>query len=196
MKRRSLTYLIALTPVALFVLLLFRQVLLSQIPVTEKRIPARIAADEIPIPRRPGSQSIRIVGPPLKSLKFEIDFKKDPMPLDWSMLEQIDKRADIRVDASIDDAGLLTITRVRDRGHPQAGRYLRSVLSTWQFRPYKMGKIRFYFNVPTHLERMKVQIDVSQMERNAAFLTDRIVVRDGVLCYVQGLQRNNIVVLK
>jgi len=196
MKQRKITYAMLLVPLVLVVLLVYRQVVLSQIPVAEKRIPVRIAPDEIPVPRRPGTQSIRIVGPPLKKVKFELDFKRNPLPLDWRFLEQIDKRADIMVDGVIDEMGILTIKRVRDGGHPRAGTYVRKVVSSWRFLPYKMGLIRYYFNVPTRMENMKVQVDVSGLERNPANYTYRMFLRDGVLCHVQGLGRNNIMIIR
>jgi|GEM_PF-1210987 len=196
MERRTLTYAMLLVPLVLVVLLVYRQVVLSQIPIAEKRIPVRIAPDEIPIPKRPGTQSIRIVGPPLKKIKFELDFKRNPLALDWHFLEQTDKRADIMVDGVIDEVGILTIKRVRDGGHPKAGSYVRQVVSSWRFLPYKMGSIRYYFNVPTRMENMKVQVDVSRLIRNPSHLSNRVFLKDGVLCHVEGLARDNIMIIR
>ncbi len=176
----------------LALLFAYREVLLSQIPDLQTTIPVRVTRDEIPVPRRPGTQSIRIVGPPLKLLRFEIDFTRNPQPIEWAFLERIDKRADVMVEGFVDGSGNFSVAKVRDRGHPKAGNYLRRVLSSWHFSPYRKGTVRYYFNVPTRLENMKVQIDVSGMEKNFKFIGPTNQLKDGILCYVDGLNTRSI----
>ncbi len=183
--------------IALVVVLgVYRQVLLSQIPDAKKIIPVRMSRDDVPIPRRPGTKGIRIVGPPRQVLRFQIDFTKNPEPLDWQFLERTDRRADVIVEGAIDAGGHFSIAKLHDNGHPQAGHYIRQVLSTWKFKQYKKGTIRYYFNVPTRQENMKIQIDARGLQRNLKFVGDADVVQTGVLCYAFGILSKNIMVVK
>lgn len=175
-------------------LLIYRQSLLSQIPEAEKTIPVKVSRDKIPLPRRPGTRSIKIVGPPLKVLKFQIDFTNNPLPLDWAFLERTDKRADVTVEGRIDVNGNFAIESLRDRGHPQAGHYIRKVLSSWKFKQYRYGKIKYYFNVPTRKENMKVQIDMRDLQKNFKFIGPGDYLKTGILCYAKGLSRKNIMI--
>ncbi len=179
--------------VALF--LIYRQIQIESIPAAQKSIPHKISREEIPIPRRPGSKSIRLVGPPLKILKFQLDFTFSPMPLDWKFLERTDKRADVMIEGRIDVDGNFAIQKVRDRGHPKAGQYIRKVLGTWKFTQYMHGTIRYYFNIPTRMEHMKVQIDLRGMERNTKFATSRDKVTVGLIYYIEGIDIDNIMLI-
>lgn len=176
-------------------LIVARKILMSQIPVVERTIPQPMTKEKIPAPKRPGTQSIRIVGPPLKVLKFQIDFKRHPRPLDWNYLEQIDKRADVSVTATIDANGKLFIDRVIDKGHPKAGQYIKEILTSWSYLQYKTGDIKFYFNVPTRDERRKLQIDLRGLQPNRRFVGYKDLVKDGMVYYVEGIGRNNITLL-
>lgn len=176
-------------------MLAYRHVLLSQIPKTEKIIPVRVDREEIPVPKRPGTRSIRIVGPPLKVLKFEIDFNRNPLPIDWELLERMDRRADVMLEGAIGENGSFVITKLRDRGHPKAGQYIQTVLRSWRFTPYRTGTIRYYFNVPTRLESMKVQIDLRRMQKNFRYIGPYHHLQDGILCFVKGLDSNSIKIL-
>jgi len=172
----------------------YRESLLSQIPATEKIMPLSVNMEKIPIPRRPGTQSIRIVGPPQTLLKFQIDFSKNPTILDWAYLERVDKRADVMVEGVIEVNGDFRISVVRDRGHPQARSYIESVLKTWRFKPYKVGKIRYYFNVPSRSENMKVQINTIGLNRNFKYVGPNHHIKTGVLCYADGINGDNILI--
>lgn len=195
MLKAFLKYLIYTTVILGASLIIARKILMSQIPVVERTIPQPVTKEEIPVPKRPGTQSIRIVGPPLKVLKFQIDFKRHPRPLDWDHLERIDKRADISVAATIDANGNLFIDRVIDKGHPKAGQYIKEILSSWSYLQYKTGSIRFYINVPTRDERRKLQIDLRGLEQNRRFVGYKDLVKDGMVYYVEGIGRNNITLL-
>ncbi|MCG8608612.1 hypothetical protein MJD09_26950 [bacterium] len=177
------------------VIMIYRQIRIESIPAAQKSIPHKINLEEIPVPRRPGTQSIRIVGPPQKVLKFELDFTFSPSPLDWKFLERTDKRADIMVEGRIDADGNFGIQRVRDRGHPKAGQYIKNVMSTWKFTRYMEGTIRYYFNVPTRMEHMKVQIDMRGVVRNPKFVERRDKVEIGLIYYIEGIDSNNIMII-
>ncbi|RMF62241.1 MAG: hypothetical protein D6743_12345 [Calditrichaeota bacterium] len=181
--------------VTFLVLLAVREVLLLRMPSVEKVIPHRAAVEEIPVPRRPGTRSIRIVGPPLKVVRFQLDFKRNPQPIDWHLLERMDKKADVMVEGTIDINGGFSINRVQDKGHPRAGRYISSILRTWQFTPYKSGKVKYYFNVPSRVEQMKLQIDLRQLTKNLKFLRRNEVLEDGMLFYIEGLNARSVMLI-
>jgi hypothetical protein len=173
----------------------YRSLSIAQIPEAENIFPVAVSKDEVPVPRRPGTKSIRIVGPPLKILKFQVDFKRNPLPLDWRFLERIDKRADVMIDGEIDENGNFTIERMLDRGHPKAGQYIQKIMTSWKFVQYKSGKIKYYFNVPTKAERMKVQIDITDLSRNLKFVGRTDFLKDGLLYYIEGLKARNVTVI-
>lgn len=177
-------------------LLGYRQVQIMKIPQAHIIIPNPLRDEVPPLPKRPGTQSIRIVGPPLKVLKFQLDFKRNPLPLDWRYLEQTDKKADVTVSGFIDHDGNFIIKRVIDKGHPRAGRYIERTLNTWKFVQYKTGPIKFYFNVPTKIEHMKVQIDVRGLQPNLEFATAGDQVKDGLLYHIEGLTKNNVMIIQ
>ncbi len=176
-------------------LLFYRELQLTAIPAAETRIPFRLENEEIPVLKRPGTRTIRIVGPPLKKLVFQLDFRQNPKPLDWELLERIDRRADVVVEGVVDPEGNLVLNRVNDRGHPQAGRYIRETLSTWKFMQYKTGRIRYYFNVPTNIEHMKVQIDLRGLEKNKKYVGPYDEVQDGLIYYFEGIDQNNVMMI-
>ncbi|NIR51887.1 hypothetical protein GWO43_25265 [candidate division KSB1 bacterium] len=176
-------------------LLLYRQVRIENMPAAQTRIPFRVEQEEIPTPKRPGTQSIRIVGPPIKVVKFQLDFRRRPKPLDWNFLERIDRRADVSIEGFIDVDGNFLILRVNDRGHPRAGTYIRDVLETWKFLQYKTGIIKYYFNVPTSMENMKVQIDLRGLQKNARFVGPYEEVQDGLIYYLDGLNQKNVMLI-
>lgn len=195
MMRKIVKYTFRALVVLLLTVFFVRKILLAQIPETEKMIPVRVTDEKIPIPRRPGTQSVRIVGPPQKVLKFQVDFKRNPQPLDWEYLQRIDKRADVMLEGRIDYFGNFHILRVVDRGHPKAGRYVYQVLSSWKFVPYKMGLVRYYFNVPTRMENMKVQIDARRLKKNFKYIGPGDLLKDGLMYYIDGLHPKNIMIV-
>ena len=173
-------------------LLVYRAIIMSQIPAVQKKLPFRVIREEMPQPKRPGTRSVRIVGPPLKIIKFQIDFKRHPTPLDWSFLERIDNKADVMVHGEIDANGNFVVNKVQDKGHPKAGRYIKKVLASWKFVHYKMGIIKYYFNVPSRIEQMKVQIDLRGLEKNLKYIGPKSYVKDGMLYYIEGIDKSNI----
>ncbi|MFQ5602803.1 MAG: hypothetical protein ACE5HS_06000 [bacterium] len=177
------------------VLLVYRQFQISQMPAAELSIPLQIDQQEIPVPKRPGTQSIRIVGPPIQVLKFQLDFKFYPKPLDWNFLERIDRRADVMILGVIDVEGNFTITAIRDKGHPKAGQYIKSVMESWRFVQYKQGIIKYYFNVPTKMEHMKVQIDLRGLKRNLKYVDRKDKLENGMIYHFEGIDRNNIMII-
>ncbi len=196
MLKKRFKYFIVLFFVGSLCIGMYRNSVLSGIPKIHKSIPVRILEEELPVPKRPGTQSIRITGPPLRPIKFQIDFNRNPKQLDWAYLEKIDKRADIMIEGEIGEKGSFRVLKIRDRGHPEAGKYISDILNTWSYMPYKKGTIKFYFNVPTRKENMKVQIDLRRLEKNFDFVGRNDYLTDAVLCYVQGLDNWSIMLIR
>ncbi|MFQ5708984.1 MAG: hypothetical protein ACE5HO_16115 [bacterium] len=180
----------------LLVLLIYRQILLSKIPNSEQSIPIPYRARDVLVLKRPGIRSIRIVRPIVNPLRFQVDLKRSPQPLEWAFLERTDKKADVAVAGKIDSEGNLVIKRMRDRGHPVAGQYIKKVLSSWKYVHYKMGAIQYYFNVPTIDEHTKIIIDVRGLRRNPRYTQPTDFIEDGQLFYVNGITRDNVSFLK
>lgn len=157
-------------------------------------IPYQMHDEEIPVLRRPGTKSVRIVGPPQVLLKFGLNFKRHPKALDWNHLQNIDTRAEVLVQGLIDLKGNFSIEQLQDRGHPKAGLYIKRILDSWSFSPYKHGPIRYYFNVPSRMERMKMQIDVSGLSNNPRYMAANYRLKNGLLYHVKGISRKNIMV--
>lgn len=195
MLKVAFKYLILFCGLSVLILVIYRNILVSRIPVEQKNIPFFASQEEIPLPRRPGTQSLKIVGPPLKILKFQLDFKQNPLALDWDYLESIDKSADVLVEGSIDASGNFFINRIKDRGHPEAGRYIKKILDSWKFVQYKVGPIQYYFNVPSRMENMKVQIDLRQLRKNPKHLSPGDLLKDGMVYYIEGLERDNVMIV-
>lgn len=192
---KAFKYLILFCGLSVLTLIIYRSILISQIPVEQKNIPFLASQEEIPVPRRPGTQSIKIIGPPLKILKFQLDFKQNPLALDWNYLETIDKSADVLIEGHVDANGNFFINRVKDRGHPEAGRYIKKVLDSWKFVQYKMGPIQYYFNVPSRMENMKVQIDLRKLKKNPRYVSPMDLLKDGMVYYIAGLERKNVMMV-
>jgi len=64
MLKSFLKYLSFIIVFILLSLLVYRTVLINEIPAAQKVIPFQVSDDEIPVLKRPGTKSIRIVGPP------------------------------------------------------------------------------------------------------------------------------------
>ena len=96
------------------------------------------------------------------------------------------------IEGRIDTRGNFRVTKLRDRGHPEAGQYLKRVLQTWSFVPYKQGVIKYYFNLPTRLENMKIQIDLRRLEKNFDYIGPNDVLKNGMLCFVEGISGKSI----
>lgn len=167
---------------------------MNGIPAAQKIIPFQMSEEEIPIPRRPGTKSIKIVAPPKIVLKFQLDFRRLPLPLDWNYLQRIDKKAEVFVQGTVDPRGNFIIDKIQDGGHPHAGLYIKQVLNSWKFVPFKTGVMSYYFNVPSRMERMKMQIDLTGLQKNPKHIRPNHLIKNGLLYYVEGISRRNILI--
>ena len=195
MLKSFLKYFSSIIVFTCLALLVYRTVQINEIPAAERTIPFQVSDDEIPVLKRPGTKSIRIVGPIQTILKFQLDFKNRPQQLDWNYLQRIDRKAEIFVQGTIDASGNFIIQKLNDRGHPKAGSYIRKILNSWKFSPYKTGAINYYFNVPTRMERMKMQIDLTELSKNPKYLGPNKLIKNGLLYYVEGIGRNNVMIM-
>jgi hypothetical protein len=148
--------------------------------------------DSLTIPPRPGTSGIILSGPILKDLKFEINTSAAGLrQVDWNRLIAIDRTAVVTVRAFIEANGQLRFSRkdrnITDSGHPDAGRYIEQVLSTWVYTTYKYGAIRFYFNVASTGKSLTIDASDMQMSNPSGN-----PVVDGRLHYVTGLSAGQV----
>ncbi len=195
MLRSFLKYFSSMLVFVCLALSVYRTILVNEIPAAQKIIPFQVNDDQIPVLKRPGTKSIRIVGPIQTVLKFQLDFRRRPQQLDWNYLQRIDKKAEIFVQGTVQPNGNFFIEKLQDRGHPKAGSYIRKVLNSWKFSPYKIGAINYYFNVPTRMERMKMQLDLTGLSKNPKYLGPNSLIKNGLLYYVEGISRNNVMIV-
>ena len=191
--KRSSNYIshIAL-PVLIAIILLFGMLYVFRYSGFEKDdvfIPPLAKSDNLKIPPRPGIQGIVITGPIIEDLIFDIDLSAAGLKaLNWDRLVGIDRTARVTIRATVNKRGKLLFRRrnndIKDSGHPDAGRYIEEVLSTWTFFPYKTGTIRFYFNVAS--KGKKLTIDTRNLEKNSD-IPGKIRVLDGRMFYITGL---------
>lgn len=186
-----LVILIAVLIFAVALMIVFRYCGLDSEKVSVK---AFARPDSLTIPPRPGIQGVVISGPILKDLVFDIDLSAAGLTaLDWNRLENIDRTAVVSIRAKVNTRGELMFDRmandIKDSGHPDAGRYIERVLSSWVYFPYKSGDISFYFNVASR--GSKLIIDAHELEQ-ADHIDDLIYVKNGLLYYIDGLSSRDV----
>ncbi len=145
-------------------------------------------SDTLEVPMRPGVQGIVISGPPLRDLTFEIDLSAAGIkPINWGQLEGMAPKSELIIRAQVLKNGNLLLTQkdVQDGGYPKAGEYLAATISTWKYKAYKNGWIRFKFT-PGATENLLI-IDANDLENNAE-IPAKIRVRNGIMHYVNGLK--------
>jgi hypothetical protein len=95
----------------------FQRAQLQKMPKDSVVIPALIS--EIEPPSRPGVDGIWIMGPPVKTLYFEINpFQAGSRTLDWNALPPNTR---VKINCYVDESGSLLINSYEIEGHPQAG---------------------------------------------------------------------------
>jgi len=129
-------------------------------------------------PTRPGVGDIIITGPERKPLLFTVDLSSNSNAINWQKLMGSDPTATVTVYGYIDEHGKFYIKELDDAGHTNAGRIINEAMTTWRYTFYKIGKIRFYFNLPS--KEAKLIIDLSDIERNPV-IAKFIPIQDGML---------------
>jgi hypothetical protein len=142
----------------------------------------------LPIPPRPGINGITLSGPDIPNRKFEINTGAAGLkPLDWNHLIFIDRLATVKVFANVGADGFLTLQKIQDAGHPDAGDEIRKIMATWSYTTYKKGPIRFYINVASTGNQLIV-------DKNNLVLSNPSgnPVIDGQLYYTTGLNAGKV----
>ena len=145
--------------------------------------------DSLIIPPRPGVQGIIITGPEIKDLVFAIDTRTAGIqPIIWQTLQAKGQTAEVTIRAKVLPNGNLNFSRengdIRDRGNPDAGKYLQEKMATWAYFPHKTGVILFYFNVGS--KGKKLIIDIDGVKKSPG-ISERVRVKNGALSYIEGL---------
>lgn len=169
------------------VLYAWRTLWLASMPQSERNLPMNNASQQIDIPERPGVKGIMISGPTIEPLLFAIDLSKSGLvELDWQYLMAIDPNADIKINGTIDSKGRFHFSQedVLMEGHTQAGLIIQKALQSWLFKPYKEGKIQFWFNLPSRGH--KLIIDVGEMERKKS-IADYIPIYHGQMYHIKNM---------
>ena len=154
-KRRHWYVIIPLLAVILLLMMLMRHIGAQYV-----YIPAINRQTEPPKLMRPGTTSIILSGPLVRNCVFEINPAAAGLrALDWVELTSLDRMADVIVTATVGTDGALSINQINDRGHPEAGQYIRERLSTWVYTTCKLGTIGFWFNAGA----LQITIDAAQL---------------------------------
>jgi hypothetical protein len=145
-----------------------------------------------PKPPRPGAQGVVITGPEIKRLYFEIDASiAGQRRLGWQSIFGRNKSADVTVRAVVKEDGSLSINKIRDikdLGYSEAGNEIYKVLRTWRYKPYKRGKILFWFNAAAL--QYKLTVDASNLEILPDYREYRVSNRQ--LFNIEGLGSNEV----
>lgn len=178
--------------ILIMMLLGYREYRLWRLPPDDIQLPLFEHHEQIQIPPRPGIHGIVISGPIIEDLIFSIDHTKAGVrSLDWNRLIAMDPNADILITGIVDDQGRLNFTRddVRMEGHTEAGIMIQNVLRTWVYKPYKTGKIQFWFNLPS--KGRKLIIDTSGLTKRSN-IPAHIIVSNGRIYNIDGIHINDI----
>jgi len=172
MKYISILILCILIIVAIYIILEY-----DNIPSDMVLIPS-YNPPEPPQPIRPGIGDITITGPERKPLLFTIDLSSNSNSINWQKLMSSDPTATVTVYGYIDNNGKFYIKELDDAGHTNVGKIINEAMATWRYTFYKIGKIRFYFNLPS--KEAKLIIDLSDIDRNPV-IAEFIPIQNGKL---------------
>jgi hypothetical protein len=169
------------------VVFIVRFIQLGSLPESFKRIRSA-QMESLPIPARPGTSGFTITGPRKKRMTFQVDPASSGRRLIWSDLLAQDPTADIRIEAEIEENGLLRITKHQFSGHNEIGQTIIDAMTTWRYFPYKQGRIRFWYNLAS-LSEVKLELDASRLNRNQS-IPAQVPVDDGLLYWIDGIPRD------
>jgi len=165
------------------------------LPFNDSHVPGLTITETIEIPQRPGIQGIIITGPIIEPLLFSINLGMAPKALDWEYLKTIDPFADIKIRARIIN-GKLEFNRkngdINDAGFPRAGSIIEKAISSWSYKPYKEGEIRFWFHLGA--EREKLIIDAGALMPIIEY--ENLPIVDGKLYHIDGIGRGEVKIEK
>ena len=191
-KRSPFIYIIASLVLFSLSMVVWRWYTIRRIPVESIRIPPIGIEERLDIPQRPGVRGILVSGPMIEPLFFSIDLSRSGVqPLDWRQLNRIDPHTDIKVSCRIDNQGRLHFGQndILMAGHTEAGMMIQQALRTWVYTPYKSGRIRFWFNLPS--KGIKLTIDTHALERREG-IASHVPVYDGRLHMVEDVYSSDV----
>ena len=163
-----------------------------RMPYDEVEIPPIGIREHLDIPPRPGIQGILISGPTIEPLIFSIDLSKAGVrTLEWQRLQTIDPHTDVKVSGHIDTQGRLFIADrdVLMGGHTEAGMLIRQAMRTWMFTPFKGGRIRFWFNLPSKGKKLIIDTDGLMRARNIPI---HVPIFEGRIHLIEGISPSDI----
>jgi hypothetical protein len=170
----------------------WRTITLWRLPYDEIEIAPLGIREHLDIPPRPGIQGVLISGPTIEPLIFSIDLSKAGVrSLAWQRLETIDPHTDVKVSGHIDNQGRLFISDrdVLMGGHTEAGLMIQRAMRTWMYTPFKSGRIRFWFNLPS--KGKKLIIDTEGLSR-AREVPMHVPIFDGRIHLIDGISPGEI----
>lgn len=177
---------------ACFIIIGWRYYLMWKLPYDDVKLSSAEMEERLEIPPRPGIQGIVISGPSIEPLVFSIDLTKAGIrPLDWEQLRRIDPLTDVKVNAVIDEQGRLFFNQsdVLMGGHTEAGLIIQRALKTWVYHPYKVGRIRFWFNLPS--KGKKLIIDAERLVKKET-IPEHIPIYNGQLILIDRMPKQQI----
>ena len=134
-----------------------------RIPI-QKKFKPNMSEVSIPIPPRPGTNGIRIIGPLVEPNLFRLVREKNvTRSLDLQEIQRRAKGQTVDVYGLIDGDGQLNILRIIDHGAGDAGRYIRRGLLTWRYTTFMEGPIELRFQ-PLEREGKQLKIDVLKLK--------------------------------
>ncbi len=178
--------------VAVFILFGIRTYLWIRLPETRIDVSYSGEEEKLIIPPRPGVRGIEITGPQIKPLFFSVDLSRAGVhSLDFLQLQLVDPHADVKVTCTIDEQGRLLFSQkdILMEGHTEAGLMIQKALKTWIYTPYKLGTIKFWFNLPS--KGRKVIIDLKNMKRKDS-IPRHIPIYTGQIHLIDGLENSDI----
>lgn len=192
-KRRRIRRRYVLLALAVYTILresffAFQRAQLRNLPRDSIFIPPMIS--EIEPPMRPGINGIWIMGPPVKTLYFEINpFHAGSRVLDWEALPPSTR---VKINCYVDESGNLLIDSYEIEGHPEAGSLIIETLRTWKYRSLKTGEIHFDFKLPSRGEKLTIY---TKLKRKAS-IPDSLQIYDGCLYNIQGIESQELKIEK
>jgi hypothetical protein len=191
-KRQWLVRIIQTILVMAFALIVIRTYLFLRLPETRIQMSYAGEGEKLTIPPRPGVKGIEITGPQIQPLFFSVDLSRAGIrTLDFRQLQLIDPHADVKVSGSIDPQGRLIFSQkdILMEGHTEAGMMIQRALKTWIYTPYKLGTIRFWFNLPS--KGKKVIIDIKDLQRKDS-IPRHVPIYTGQVHMMDGIASNDI----
>ena len=192
LKRSPFTYILLSLIVCAVSMFAWRWHTLQGIPVESFRIPPIGIEERVEIPQRPGVRGIVVSGPMIEPMFFTIDLSRSGVrSLDWRRLMRIDPHTDVKMTCRVDDRGILHFSQddILMAGHTEAGMLIQQVLKTWVYTPYKSGRIRFWFNLPS--KGKKLTIDTHALIRREG-IASHVPVYDGKLHMIEDILSSDV----